>query len=273
MKMLAHLVVPLCILVTCSFVEAIFAQRSYAKSSHKTVRALSLCQVHYALGEINVLLAPEGLRLECVKSGIVAVAAPPQWNVSLFNPVTKKFTRCSVEQCHSLGANFLTIYKHGNMAHIPFALPSRATVCGIAALKLESLDSFAKNLNNRYLRHEVHPSSASKATYVISSSLAIPKAEAFVMARLYGLREFDGIPLEFKFFRVKSLRKATVVLSTKSCEKKVVPITLFQCPSNFERVDSMETLFAESASGEGGIGLIIQEMDSSKEFPVNNKGH
>jgi hypothetical protein len=194
----------------------------------------------------------------------VIIAHPPDWDVISFLPAIKKYAVCKRSKFRGPSINQLAIITRGDISAVPIVLKGHTTICGVKAAEYQTTKSFEEEQAQRFARRDIHPSSVKHAVYQVGESLGLPAPEGEILQRFFGLPVVNGVPLAFSFLRVNY---GTIdLLSIKTCRLKSVPAQLFSLPSGFAKTSSMEALLAQSASGQGGIGLIMQQMDSKEGF-------
>jgi hypothetical protein len=239
-----------------------------AADKSASVKAWVFEQKQDDLGPFRVYACAQGIRAEGVKTGIVAVAHPPDWMVFGFVPAAKKFSSCKPEKFRGFSLSALTIWTRGSVPSVPVSLKQHGTAYGLKTADYESSASFAAEQARRFANNEIHPSSIKHLSFQVADALDVPTTGRQILCRVYGLPVVDGIPIDLKYDRVHT--GVIPLLTTKSCQQKLVPASMFALPAGYTKAPSMESLAAQTNSGQGGIGLILKEMDSKEGFPLKN---
>ena len=232
----------------------------------KTLQVWALEQQHDYMGPCKVYLCSEAMRVDYVRNGITIISRPPDWMVIAFSPIIKKYSVTKPQAVRGVFTFAMTMGTGRDVAGLPLSLQGHCTTSGIKAASYITTKKFEDEQMREFANHEIHPSSVRSAVYQVADSLKTPAQQNFIMARIYGCPVSEGIPLELTYKRVRAGQ--ITYLSTKSCKKTSVPASNFNLPSGYSRVPSMGSLLAETNSGKGGIGLILHEMDKTKEFPL-----
>lgn len=239
------------------------AAKTGAGSVAKTTCAAWLLeQKHAVTGQYKVYVAPRGLRVENLNNGIIAIAGPPDWTVVAFSCASKKYALCKPSEFQGSFCLTITASTGQIISAMPLKFINHGTTCGVKSAIFQTTKSFEESQQRQFLRREIHPSSISSATLTVADSLDLPVQEGVLLARLFGIPMVKGVPLELKYSKMHGGKR--IFLSTSSIKSKVVPASLFLLPSGYKQMKSMELLTTESASGQGGIEMILDQMYKKK---------
>ncbi|MCA9803425.1 MAG: hypothetical protein KC777_15750 [Cyanobacteria bacterium HKST-UBA02] len=162
-------------------------------------QSLRLSQTSGVLGDQEVSIRPDGIRIDDKTAGLVTVSRAPDWRVSVFD--TRSRTACNVPLEKFTGylppSEFDTT--GSRWASLPLEKTGTTTVAGLPATTYLTPQSFTDKQQKDFEREFADSKFIRSAQLCIANDVKAPPQAISILSRFYGLPEKGGIPLQFKY--------------------------------------------------------------------------
>lgn len=216
-------------LLQCCLASTFFLNGSMACA--QTIKGWLLEQDNPHTGTWNVYLSNAGMAAVNKKIGCTLVAKSPQWNVVMYNDLTKVYFMTPLAEWKGTSAK-----AQGLKAKQAY---SRAQ--NILTEKPPRRIKDGKILGHRateYLTDNLVSTGLKKVEYWIAPEIEVPLQLKQIFAKIYGVSvgKMQGLPLEVSY--IDENGKKTPLFSTTKIAATQIPLQSFTYPSSYKRVDS-----------------------------------
>lgn len=203
-----------------------------------------LYQTSGVLGDQDVFLSNNGLKIIDLTSGLTTCAHAPNWNVTVFDKTTR--TTCTVSldkfegylpksEFESTGSKWYTL---------PFEQDGTITIAGINSITYTTTATFSDKQQKDFEREFADSKFIKNAQYCISKDIKASRQAISILCHFYGVPEKGGIPLQFKYHDLGGyLHVVLITTSRKSESKKTIDLDI---PSDFTKVSSARQVLESS---------------------------
>ncbi|MBK9141332.1 MAG: hypothetical protein IPM23_02475 [Candidatus Melainabacteria bacterium] len=162
-------------------------------------RSLRLSQTSGVLGDQEVSIRADGIRIDDKTTGLVTVSRAPEWRVRVFD--TKSRTGCNVPLEKFTGYLPASEYDAtgSRWTALPLEKTGTTTVAGLSATTYLTPQSFTDKQQKDFEREFADSRFIRSAQLCIASDFKAPPQVISVLSRFYGLPDKGGIPLQFKY--------------------------------------------------------------------------
>lgn len=208
------------------------AQTKPAQVSGATYKVWEFKQRHYQLGDIDLLVAPDGFKLVNAGTEYSIVAKAPTWRVVVFRPRTKTAHDHTYSEWCQNGFASLTS-KLGAMSKIedldPLAgKPVPTMYAGVKALHYIYPRATRKTLS-------AAARAARTSDYWMAVDVPTAKQTTVILEKFFKLEMLDGIPLCHKVFGGKNVK---VYIDTSACNEVAVGSDAIAYPRGYKQVST-----------------------------------
>lgn len=219
----------------------------------------------YGLQEI--WFSPKMLRILSIKSGVTYVSKAPKWDVLIFSTRTKSYFSTPFKKFNGFGQRAKALLGDPLFIDLPFKKVGSATIENYKA----SLYVVPREVQNKQVRlieaGAIGKRSARSARCYLAEDLGVPPEIGRIMARIYGIKELDGIPLKFTYYTVNGVPKDSVDL--RQFKKMSFDTSKFQVPPKYKLVSRGEEVF-EDDLGKEGMNSMLQELGRPGQFNADS---
>lgn len=196
------------------------------------------------LGDQDVFVSQNGIKIINKSTNLVTVARAPRWNVTTYHEKTK--TLCTEPLARFNGyiseKEFVSTGKF--WSKLPLKKSNTNTIAGISSLIYITPQEFTKNQIKDWSRQFADSKFIKSARYCVSENLNIPAKAKSVLCKFYGLKNLGGVPLEFKYHDLGGyLHVGLTTSSQEKIDSKKIDLSI---PSNFKKVKNHKTLLSIS---------------------------
>lgn len=231
-----------------------------------------LKQKHGYLGSLEVILAPDAVRISENVNGTVVAARGPEWKVHVYNTRNKLFYDMSLDtwKKHGLRATWVMM---ANISDWPVVKVGTEKVLGRDTdVYLLPADP---NARAKIRMHKPIDFNYGRAGEYWVDQIKGPKERTTVIMQLYKLPEVPQTPLVLKVYNPKNAGsfgvsksaagKEQFLLQTLSIKKAMMPASTFDVPPGYKRAkDDSEVTINKSNSD--SLDSIVKEMGLGEKF-------
>jgi hypothetical protein len=227
---------------------AVIAQAAQAGADQKTPSDLdgySLYQTSAVLGDKDVLLTPNAVKIVDRKNGTGLIAHAPDWKVYLVNPRSKRICSYTLIKYPGISQEICGITGGLAINKLPLKRGEKTTAGGVAAVSCETTKAFeSKQMKDRE-RAFAGPRFVKSGQLLIADQGPLdklPRQTKSILCRFYGVPEFagQGLPLQFKY--VDFTDEQHTLLLTNNLTVTKFPADTFDPPKDFAVVSDMSKL-------------------------------
>lgn len=199
-----------------------------------------LYQTSGIIGDQNIYISDDGIKIENKSSDIVTIAKAPSWKIVTFHKKTK--TACSLPLSKFKGYISQKEFDATgqNWFKIPFVKSSSKKIAGLDSSIFITPSSFIKNQLKDFDRQFADSKFIKSARYCVSKELNINPKARLTLCKFYGLADKGGLPLEFKYHDLRG--DLHIGLITSKTKAITTFDTSFEIPSGFKQVKTHEEL-------------------------------
>jgi hypothetical protein len=227
----------------------------------------ALYQTSAVLGDKDVLLCSEALKVTDRKSGIGLIARAPDWKVYILMPRSKRICNYQYNKYSGTNKDVTAITGGINLNTLPLKRGARTTVNGIAAIGCETNKAFETKQLKELERGFAGPRFAKYGELIVADGGPLdklPRQAKIILSRFYGIPEFagQGFPLQFKYVDLTD-QLHTLLLTN---EYKAVKSTsdAFALPTDYAQVSDISKLDDRPKSNDEGPSKPIEILKKGR---------
>ncbi len=267
-----------------AFTLAVIAAVVLAGSTYATAAAAPksrsveiIQQKHCYLGNLELMLAPDAVRISENVNGTVVTSKAPDWRVFVYNKRNKLYYDMSLEVWKKHGLRCVWVM----MAHM-----SDWPIVKTGSEKLAGRDADIYTLaadpqaRAKLRMHKPIDFRYGQAGEFFVDKAKGPKERAVVVVQLYKVPEVQQIPLSLKiynpdnsgYFGVSNTTagKQQFILQTFSQKRATVPYDAFDLPPGYKRAhDDSEVTISKSSSD--SLDSLVRDMGLGERFDTKHQ--
>jgi hypothetical protein len=215
------------------------------QQSAADVDGYSLYQTSTVLGDKDVLLSSNALKVLDRKNGTGIIARAPEWKVYVINPRSKRICSYDMAKYPGIGKEVRSITGGISLGNLPLKRGEKSTVSSVAAISCETSKEFADKQQKDQERGFAGPRFVKWGQLMVANQGPLdklPRQAKTILCRFYGVPEFSGqgLPLQFKYVDLADQLHTLLVTNTYKTTK-LTPDT-FDPPKNYTVVADMTKL-------------------------------
>jgi hypothetical protein len=205
----------------------------------------SLYQTSAVLGDKDVLLSSNALKVVDRKNGTGVMAQAPDWKVYVLNPRSRRICSYTLTKYPGIGKEISSITGGILLGNLPLNRGPKSIVSGISAVSCETSKVFESKQQKDLERGFAGPHFVKWGQLLIADQGPLdklPRQAKSILCRFYGLPEFagQGLPLQFKY--VDLADGLHTLLLTNSFKTTKLPSNTFDQPTGYTAVADMNKL-------------------------------
>ncbi len=208
------------------------AQSPQAQDKEK--EGFNLYQTSTILGDQNVFVSAQGIKIFDRKNISGLTAAAPNWQVCLYNNKTKRYCLLPFKSYIGLGKGAALTTGGFNLNKLPLKQSKKTETRGLAAIELTTTADFEKKQQKDYERESADPRFPQSAELLVADRMPVPPQAAAIACRYYGVPEGKGMPLQFKFVSLRG--ELHYMLMTNSAQAMKTNRKGFEKPQDYKLV-------------------------------------
>ncbi|MBU6451836.1 MAG: hypothetical protein KGS72_08675 [Cyanobacteria bacterium REEB67] len=227
----------------------------------------SLYQTSAVLGDKDVLVSSEALKVTDRKNGIGLIAHAPDWTVHILMPRSRRICSYPYNKYSGTNKDVTAITGGINLNILPLKRAAKTTVNGIAAVGCETNKAFESKQLKELERGFAGPRFAKYGELIIADGGPLdklPRQAKIILSRFYGIPEFagQGFPLRFKYVDLTD-QLHTLLLTN---EFKALKSTgdAFALPTDFTQVSDISKLDDRPKSTDKGPSKPIEILKKGR---------
>jgi hypothetical protein len=203
------------------------------------VDAYSLYQTSAVLGDKDVFLSSNAVKVVDRKSGTGLVSQGPVWKVYLLNPRSRRICSYALTKYPGIGKETSSITGGIPLSDLPLKRGVKSTVNGIPAVSCETSKAFESKQQKDLERAFAGPRFVKWGQLLIADQGPLdklPRQAKSILCRFYGVPEFagQGLPLQFKYVDLADVLHTLLLTNTFKTTK--LPANAFDPPKDYSIV-------------------------------------
>jgi hypothetical protein len=198
---------------------------------------MRLVQESKILGNVEVLVAPDGLRVTNSKLGTVLVSSPPTWMIIMYCDKTKRYfvakTVADYRNSLALSSGMVTGLA---LAAVPFKKTGTSIVAGLPTAHYESTEQFVHTQERGYQERTELGGSPKYVHFDTFDSLKVPDIIGTILEKMYAAPAKLGVPAHLSYDAIDQSKH--VYMSTLNAKLVDYKKSDFDYPKNYRQVES-----------------------------------
>lgn len=224
-----------------------------AAPAGEKIKGWQLVQENPHTGIWRVFLSNAGMAAVNEKMGCTLVTKAPKWNVVMYNAKTKVYFLSPLNEWKGAQSSLKQSAKT-RQAY------SRATTSLIEKPPKKIKDEvILGHKTSLYLTDNLVTTGLKKVEFSITPDIEAPQQLQTVFGKIYGvgLTKLKGLPLKVSY--IDENGKRSPVFETRKIDKKEIPLSEFDFPNNYKRVDS-EIAVLMDEKGREAMASIMDDL-------------
>ncbi|MDX1985788.1 MAG: hypothetical protein SFV17_03780 [Candidatus Obscuribacter sp.] len=204
------------------------------RAADKAADGFNLYQTSTILGDQNIFVSAQGIKIFDRKSITGLTASAPDWQVCLYNNNTKRYCLLPFKSYGGLGKGASLTTGGFNLNKLPLKQSKKTETRGLAAIELTTTSDFEKKQQKDFERESADPRFPQSAELLVADKMPVPAQAATILCRYYGVPEGKGLPLQFKFVSLRG--ELHYMLMTNSLQAMKTSRKGFEKPQDYKLV-------------------------------------
>lgn len=203
-----------------------------------------LYQTSGVLGDQDVFLSNNGLKIIDLTSGLTTSAQAPSWNVTVFDKTTRTTCTVSLDKFEGYVPKSEFESTGSKWYMLPFEQDGTTTIADINSITFTTPATFTDKQQKDFEREFADSKFIKSAQYCISKDIKAPRQAISILCRFYGLPEKGGVPLQFKYHDLGGyLHVGLITTSRESKSEKTLDLDV---PADFTKVSTAREVLESS---------------------------
>ncbi len=242
-------------------VAGFFSCQADIYAAGPTVKGWVLEQENPHTGMWNVFLSSAGMAAQNKKMGCTLVTKAPQWNVVMYNDKTRVYFLSPLSEWKGASLKAATTGKSKTNY--------KSMLVEKKPKKLKD-DTILGHKASQYLTDNLASTGLKKVEFWVTPDIQAPPELKQVFSKIYGvgLSQMSGLPLKVSY--IDENGKRTPVFQTTKVEGKQIPLSEFNYPSSYKRVDSEIAVLMDEKGREAMASIMDDIGDGQSGDDVNS---